>query len=577
MRMCAGGAIRTHRPQQDGATHHRSQQGGSARHPHRSSTAAPDARRERPLGPADAARQSHAVPRNTHQGAAREHSEREHSERPMQLQSRHAGTRPQAPARPRARNEAAEARQMYEQLWGVQRSPARPPGARTTGAPRPRARTGALLLSFCPHLVRNMLSLAHFGCTVVNEGMHAGGNRVRAAQAADAVGDAAMYRGQGAIINLSDDGSVSDDSAHSAPAASQSPPAAPHNITDLTSPDPPASLARSWSPNLRSSPLGFMRDPGSHAQRHLSMSPLGHSDGHMDMDDMDAQFEHPFSSFAQDNNDRDEGRRGSGRWDRSLSPMGEPRDRVRPRPSLSSGSPSPPARSPPFPGRQHFVQQPVVPSSDQPQPQPRCRNLADLDGTASAQPRAVDRENAPSRHHSGSGQQPKGAPRKRASKRPTIPLPGRGALNSGKPRSPVHSIPGTAREALYQDDYRSGSDMSGAPEDDGDDSQDGDATQAAARRDADRRSASPERGGQQMITGAQRRRMKRLHEDQQLAEEDPEAWARLQQARTAMMPYGWDKCVPCWLCRFYLRQCLVFGKPRALFVSYRVSSHKATL
>ena len=44
------------------------------------------------------------------------------------------------------------------------------------------------------------------------------------------------------------------------------------------------------------------------------------------------------------------------------------------------------------------------------------------------------------------------------------------------------------------------------------------------------------------MTGAQRRRMKRLQEDQQLAEKDPEAWAHLQQTRAALMPYGWDKC-----------------------------------
>lgn len=36
--------------------------------------------------------------------------------------------------------------------------------------------------------------------------------------------------------------------------------------------------------------------------------------------------------------------------------------------------------------------------------------------------------------------------------------------------------------------------------------------------------------------------MKRLQEDQQLAEKDPEAWAHLQQTRAALMPYGWDKC-----------------------------------
>lgn len=86
--------------------------------------------------------------------------------------------------------------------------------------------------------------------------------------------------------------------------------------------------------------------------------------------------------------------------------------------------------------------------------------------------------------------------------------------------------------------------MSGAPEDDGEDSQDGDALQAAApaQRDGSRNSESPECGELHILTGAQRRRMKRLQEDQQLAEEDPEAWAHIQQTRAAMMPYGWDKC-----------------------------------
>jgi hypothetical protein len=46
------------------------------------------------------------------------------------------------------------------------------------------------------------------------------------------------------------------------------------------------------------------------------------------------------------------------------------------------------------------------------------------------------------------------------------------------------------------------------------------------------------------LTGAQRRRLRRLQEDQQLAQDDPAGWARLQAARRAMMPYGWDKCAP---------------------------------
>lgn len=110
--------------------------------------------------------------------------------------------------------------------------------------------------------------------------------------------------------------------------------------------------------------------------------------------------------------------------------------------------------------------------------------------------------------------------------------------------------------------------MSGAPEDDGDDSQDGGGPEeTAARQDRERNSVSPERGEQHMMTGAQRRRQRRLLEDQQLAEEDPEAWAHLQQTRAAMMPYGWDKCEPrhtvcaacleilCWLFAFTLVCC----------------------
>ena len=127
--------------------------------------------------------------------------------------------------------------------------------------------------------------------------MCAGNNRARAPKPAGAEGDGDMYRGQGAIINLSDDGSQSDESARSAPAAGQSPPAAPHDVTHLTSPDPSGRLAHSWSPAHRSPPLRYMSDPGEGAdeQYALSMSPLGHSDGHMDDLDEMGQYERSLS------------------------------------------------------------------------------------------------------------------------------------------------------------------------------------------------------------------------------------------------------------------------------------------
>lgn len=371
--------------------------------------------------------------------------------------------------------------------------------------------------------------------------MHAGGNRARAPRPAGAAGDGDAYRGQGAIINLSDDGSQSDDSARSAPAAGQSPPAAPHDVTDLTSPNPAGRLARSWSPPHRQPPLRCMRDSsrrGADAQYARSMSPLGHSDGHMD--DMEMQFEHAISPFSPGNSNRHEDRQGL--WDRSLSPLeqgGGTRRRASPRHSSDSPSPS---DSPPFPRGCLSVQQTGAPGSDQ-RPQPRRRNLADLDGSAHAQPRTPGRDSAQPRGRGSGHGQPKGTSRKRRSKHPSIPLPGRGTHSDGAPRSPAHAVPGRGREALYQYDDRSGSDMSGVPEDDGEDSQDGGPPQEAAAQ-RHRHSASPEQGQQHMMTGAQRRRMRRLQEDQQLAEEDPEAWAHLQQTRAAMMPYGWDKCVP---------------------------------
>lgn len=51
-------------------------------------------------------------------------------------------------------------------------------------------------------------------------------------------------------------------------------------------------------------------------------------------------------------------------------------------------------------------------------------------------------------------------------------------------------------------------------------------------------------GSRLSLSGAQRRRLRRLQEDERMRMHDPQGWSRLQQTMQAMMPYGWDKCVP---------------------------------
>lgn len=47
----------------------------------------------------------------------------------------------------------------------------------------------------------------------------------------------------------------------------------------------------------------------------------------------------------------------------------------------------------------------------------------------------------------------------------------------------------------------------------------------------------------QIVTGAQRRRLRRQQELELMQMNDPQGWFRLKQTMQAMMPYGWDKCV----------------------------------
>jgi hypothetical protein len=413
--------------------------------------------------------------------------------------------------------------------------------------------------------------------------MHAGRRRAPRHKDHRNIWGTDMYHAHGRPIDLSDDDSLSHNSCHSAPVAVQHVPATGYDVIDLTISERPERLIRSCSPTMRLSPPRFRpggyRSGGSQQSldemRSMSMSPVGNSYDNMGsigslgtagvgIDD----YERPFAYGSASDGDRDRSPRQL--WDGSQPQSQSPIGRGQPYITLSSGS-QPSERSAPLSGvdnQSPTDQSPFRSGYNQPKPNPkpqaqsRSRSLSGFAG------HDQHREESPPRVSNGGKKQNSrrsrgvsmGVPRKRIHKSLFNPhlqrnvsdgvgreMVGRATQSDGR-ASPPPAMAGHRRGDLFREVFRSDSETSGEPQySEGTSNDDRDVRDDAMAVDAERNRAasSSPRGGvgakQNAMTGAQRRRLKRQQADQQLAEQEPEVWANLQQTRAALMPYGWDK------------------------------------